>query len=129
MRPRSRLVAGLALLLAALPVAGAESAKPPPGPSRLLVRGEEFSLLLSQLKLNPGDAIIQFQNAGEDPHDLWIQRAGDPEQYSIGELPPGEVGELSLRLRRDSRYELWCSLGNHRALGMDASVRVRRKRR
>jgi plastocyanin len=127
--PRRRLALGLALLFAALPAAAAESAKPAPGPSRLLVRGEEFNLTLSQLKLDPGDAIIQFHNAGEDPHDLWIQRVGDPEQLSIGELPPGELGELSLRLRRDSRYEMWCSLGDHRALGMDASVRVRRKRR
>ena len=128
MSARARLAAGLALLLTALSVP-AEAAKPPPAPSRLLVRGEEFNLLLSQLKLNPGNAIVQFQNAGEDPHDLWIQRVGDPDQLSIGELPPGDVGELSLRLQRDSRYELWCSLPNHRQLGMEASLRVRRKRR
>jgi hypothetical protein len=125
-----RIRPGLALmLLIAALSAPADAAKPPPEPSRLLVRGEEFSLLLSQLKLNPGNAIVQFHNAGEDPHDLWIQRAGDPEQLSIGELAPGDVGELNLRLARDSRYELWCSLPNHRELGMDASVRVRRKRR
>ncbi len=128
MSTRARLAVGLALLLAGLS-ASADAARPPPAPSRLLVRGEEFNLLLSQLKLNPGNAIVQFQNAGEDPHDLWIQRIGAPEQFSIGELVPGDVGELSLRLERDSRYELWCSLPNHRELGMEASLRVRRKRR
>jgi hypothetical protein len=125
---RARLAVGLALLLAAVS-APAEAAKPPPAPSRLLVRGEEFNLLLSQLKLNPGNAIVQFQNAGEDPHDLWIQRVGGSGQLSIGELAPGDVGELGLRLERDSRYELWCSLPRHRELGMEASLRVRRKRR
>ena len=117
-----------AVIAAILPGAAAE-ARPAPGLTRLLVRGEEFNLLLSQLKLDPGNAIVQFHNAGEDPHDLWVQRVGDPQQHSIGELAPGDVGELNLRLARDSRYELWCSLPNHRELGMDASVRVRRKRR
>ena len=117
-----------AVVAAVLPGAAAE-AKPAPDPTRLLVRGEEFNLLLSQLKLNPGNAIVQFHNAGEDPHDLWIQRVGGSDRLSIGELAPGDVGELSLRLERDSRYELWCSLSSHRELGMDASVRVRRKRR
>jgi hypothetical protein len=123
------LAVGVALVVAVLPASAADAARPAPGPSRLLVRGEEFNLLLSQLKLNPGVAIVQFHNAGEDPHDLWIQRVGDPEQNFIGELAPGDVGELSIRLQRDSRYEMWCSLANHRALGMEASVRVRRKRR
>jgi len=66
---------------------------------------------------------------GEDPHDLQIQRLGDADQFSIPELPPGEVGEASLRLHRDSRYVMWCSLEDHRQLGMEASVRVRRKKR
>lgn len=134
MRARRLLVAGLVLVLAAAAYSPRSAAKrvqpkPPPGPTRLLVRGEEFNLLLSQLKVNPGDAIVQFVNAGEDPHDLQIQRLGDSEQFSIAELPAGEIGEIGLRLRRDSRYVMWCSLADHRVLGMEASVRVRRKKR
>jgi plastocyanin len=133
-RARLFLVAGLVLLLGAAAYAPGSAAKPdqlkpPPGPTRLLVRGEEFNLLLSRLKVNPGDAIVQFVNAGEDPHDLQIQRVGDPEQFSIAELPAGEISEVGLRLRRDSRYAMWCSLPNHRELGMEASVGVRRKKR
>ena len=128
MSRRTRIAAIATLLLAAAAMP-AQGAKPPPAPSRLLVRGEEFNILLSQLKLNPGNAIVQFQNAGEDPHDLWIQREGGGEPLSIGELEPGGVDEIAVHLQRDSRYELWCSLPNHRQLGMDASVRVRRKRR
>jgi plastocyanin len=134
-RPRRTAAAALvvaALALAAVNVAPDAGAKPddaPPGPTRLLVRGYEFNLLLSALKVNPGNAIVQFVNQGEDPHDLQIQRLGDPEQVAIPELPGGEVGEVGLKLRRDSRYVLWCSLSNHRELGMEASVRVRRKKR
>jgi plastocyanin len=128
-RARRGLPAALAVLLAAVALAPAGEAKPAPAPTRLLVRGQEYRLLLSSLKVNPGNAIIQFANAGEDAHDLQIQRLGDGEQLSIGELAPGDVGELGLHLERDSRYVMWCSLPNHRELGMEASVRVRRKRR
>jgi plastocyanin len=129
LRPRPALVATLAALLAAAVVTPAGGAKPAPEPTRLLVRGYEFNLLLSSLKVNPGDAIVQFANVGEDSHDLQIQRIGDSEQFSIVELLPGEVGEAALHLRRDSRYVMWCSLPNHRELGMEASLGVRRKRR
>lgn len=131
MRARRPLVAAAALLAAcALGIVPAQGvAKPPPDPTRLLVRGEEFNLLLSQLKLNPGNAIVQFVNAGEDPHDLQIQRLGDTEQFAVPELPAGDVGEVTLKLQRDSRYAMWCSLPSHRELGMEASVRVRRKKR
>jgi plastocyanin len=133
-RARRFLVACLVLVLGAAAysprlAANPDQLEPPLGPTRLLVRGEEFNLLLSQLKVNPGDAIVQFVNAGEDPHDLQIQRRGDSEQFLIAELPAGEIGEIGLRLRRDSRYVMWCSLADHRELGMEASMRVRRKKR
>ena len=129
MRARAGFPAALATLLAVAALAPPGDAKPPPPPTRLLVRGQEYKLLLSSLKVNPGNALVQYVNAGEDPHDLQIQRIGGGEQLSIGELAPGDVGELGLHLERDSRYEMWCSLPNHRELGMEASVRVRRKRR
>jgi uncharacterized cupredoxin-like copper-binding protein len=126
-RHRLAALAACGLAYAAIALAPAHGATP--GPTRVLVRGEEYDLLLSQLKVNPGDAIVELYNAGEDSHDLQIQRTGDGDQLSIGELPPGELGELALHLRRDSRYVMWCSLANHRELGMEASLRVSRKRR
>lgn len=135
----AHVICGLVIAAGGLsPAEGAAPAKvlastpsPPPGPTRLLVRGLEFNLLLSQLKVNPGNAIVELVNDGEDPHDLQIQRLGDadPEQFSIPELLSDEVGEVGLKFQRDSNYVLWCSLPNHRQLGMEASVRVRRKKR
>jgi plastocyanin len=124
---RARLAA-LALAALAMLGVGAVSAGADPGPTRVGVRGKEFTLLLSRLKVEPGDAIVQFVNAGEDPHDLSIQRIGDPELYSVPELPPGEVGEVGLYLRRKSSYRLWCSLPNHRELGMEATLRVGKRK-
>jgi len=97
-------------------------------PGRLLVRGFEYDLVLSRAKLDPGRALIQFANSGEDPHDLWIHRLGGIRYRTVGELGPGDQGEIELHLRRGSRYEMWCSLADHRDLGMEATLRVRRHR-
>ncbi len=46
----------------------------------------------------------------------------------LGEVLPGATGSLELKLRRKSRYELWCSISGHAELGMTASLRTSAKR-
>jgi hypothetical protein len=128
-RARRALAAGTALACVAALAVPAASASAPKPPTRVLVRAQEFDLLLSSPKVNPGSAVVQYYNDGEDPHDLLIQRVGDSGVAAMPELPPGELGEISIELRRRSRYLMWCSLSNHRELGMEATLRVRRKRR
>ena len=89
---------------------------------------DEFSFFLSRTTVNPGPAVIQYQNIGEDPHDLKVKRRGDARIFAVGELEPDEVGHVSPRLKRDSRYELWCSLDGHREAGMEAVLKVRDNR-
>ncbi len=98
--------------------------------TRIGVRGDEFNLILSRTKVNPGHAIVQFQNSGEDPHDLKLRRNGTTIEYGTGELGPGEFASLpEIWLRRGTTYRLWCSLENHVSYGMEAKLRVRKKRR
>lgn len=85
----------------------------------------EFSFALTQTRVNPGPSIIEYQNTGEDPHDLKMKRRGDRRIFSIGELVPGLSARITPRLKRDSRYNLWCSLDGHREAGMEAVIRVR----
>lgn len=85
----------------------------------------EFSFFLSRTVVDPGPSIIQYNNTGEDPHDLKLKRRGDRRIFAVGELEPGGVGQITPRLKRDSRYELWCSLEGHRDAGMEAVLRVR----
>jgi hypothetical protein len=104
-----------------------------PAPRRLQVQGVEYQLLLSRQKLRPGDAIIQFVNAGEDSHNLRLQRVdsgGAPAgpELGLGEVEPGAYENLAAHLHRGSTYELWCSVKDHRARGMDATVRTKRHR-
>jgi hypothetical protein len=112
-----------ALLAAALLAFGAAPAEA--APSRLLVEAREFNFALSRGTIAPGRAIVQLANRGEDPHDLRLRRIGGRRGGSIAEVLPGEVGEWRGRLRR-GRYRLWCTLEGHRALGMRATLRVRR---
>ena len=127
----ARLAAGAAIAAAAVAflaagpaVAGGGGGKPP---NRLLVRGQEFDLTLSRSEIGPGPALIQFQNDGEDPHDLQIRKQKGGATRSVGELEPGALGSVEIRLQKGARYQLWCSLLNHRELGMEAKLKVKRK--
>jgi hypothetical protein len=97
---------------------------------RIGVRGDEFDLVLSRTRVAPGPAVVQFQNAGEDPHDLKLRRLGSAAELGTGELGPGEVANLPRTwLKRASTYRLWCSLPNHVSYGMEATLRVKKNRR
>ena len=127
MKLRAAVVAALAALaVAGVAVAEARSRR---APSRLMVSGDEFNLVLSRGTLKRGPALIQFVNRGEDPHDLRIQRIGlsATRMVSAPEVGPGELVELETRLHA-GRYRLWCSLPGHREAGMTAVLRVRRPR-
>ncbi len=125
----SRVAAGacgaiLASILAIAPAGAGQQV-----PDRVMARGSEFEILLSKQKVKPGRVIVQFVNAGEDPHDLRLQRVGDTTEFGLGETGPGEVVNLDTRLRKRSTYLLWCSLSDHRQLGMEATLRTRKHRR
>jgi hypothetical protein len=128
-RPLALRLAGASLLagMALLP-AGVWAKPSKPSPSRLLVTAREFSFTLSKPKIDAGRSIIQLYNYGEDTHDLEIQRIGGPTVKDLGEVLPGEAGRLETKLRRKSRYRLWCSIPGHAELGMVATLKTSAKR-
>jgi plastocyanin len=93
-------------------------------PTRLQVVAKEFSFGLSRVNVKAGPAVIELANFGQDPHDLRVQRVGARHIAGIGVVAPGERGELTLKLAR-GRYSFWCSVANHRKLGMRATLVVR----
>ena len=68
---------------------------------------------------------MQLANYGEDEHDLRLRRIGGTRTYRIGTVAPGRVGELEARLL-PGRFRLWCSLADHRARGMRATLFVKK---
>ncbi len=112
-----------AVFVAALALALPASAAAPI--SRVQVVAREFSLSLSRPSVKAGPAIVELANFGQDAHDLRLERVGGTRVYGTRVVQPGAVYDLSLRLL-PGRYRLWCSLGNHRALGMVATLVVKR---
>jgi len=90
------------------------------------VVAREFSLTLSRTGLAPGTAIIELVNAGEDPHNLRIARAdGTGPAPEIPETPPGQDPPPSVTMTlTPGSYSLVCTLADHTALGMSATLRV-----
>ena len=99
------------------------AAVPQPPPARVQVVSREFSLALSRRTVKVGTAIIELANFGEDAHDLRMQRVGGTRVYTWPVAQSGAVEDKTVRLLR-GRYRLWCSIGNHRALGMTATLTV-----
>jgi plastocyanin len=93
-------------------------------PTRLQVVAKEFSFGLSRANVKAGPAVIELANFGQDPHDLRLQRVGSRHIAGTPVVAPGKHGELSLKLVR-GRYSFWCSVANHRKLGMRATLVVR----
>jgi hypothetical protein len=95
-----------------------------PPPQRMQVVAKEFSLTLSRGTLHPGPVIVQLVNYGEDAHDLRLRRnAPGSRVYAIPPVQSG--GDASIRLTlKTGTYLLWCSLANHRELGMWATLKV-----
>jgi hypothetical protein len=94
-------------------------------PARLGVGAGDFSFTLSRLAVRSGPIVIELQNRGEDAHDLRLRRIGGTRTYRLPETRPGEHAELETRLR-PGRFRLWCSVADHRARGMSATLVVRR---
>jgi hypothetical protein len=118
-----RLLAVIFVLATALVVPAAYAATSRP-PARLQVTSSEFEFVLSRAKIRQGRAIVQLVNLGEDPHDLALRRiATGARTYRTKSVPPDGVANISFRLY-PGRYQLWCTIGDHRAQGMTAILTV-----
>jgi plastocyanin len=94
-------------------------------PARVQVSATEFNFGLSRHSIKAGRALIELANFGEDPHDLRLRRAGGTKIWGTRVVSPEGTATLSAKFP-PGRYKLWCSLGDHRALGMEAALIVRK---
>src|SRR5205814_7083103 len=80
------------------PAARAVIAAAPP-PARVQVVAQEFRYSLSRRTIRAGWAVIELRNAGEDAHDLVLQRLGSPRVVRWPLVQPGGVADRELTLR------------------------------
>lgn len=121
-------VLGLAALLAlgvvggSFASTGSSSATPF---SAVQASGTEFRIGLSRGSVVPSKLRLEFVNYGEDDHDLAVRRVGTSLVRNLGTTRPGDRAVKRFKVRRGT-YLLWCTLGDHRARGMKATLKVRK---
>jgi plastocyanin len=118
MRLLLAVMAAFAVAASAVPAA----MKPP---TRIQVTGKEYFYALSGKSFKQGTAIVELVNFGEIPHDLRLQRIGDKRVYKTKVIDPGAFTDIVVKLV-PGKYRLWCSIANHAALGMKATIVVRK---
>ncbi len=105
----------------ALPASGGSDAF-----SFVQVTEKEFTLTLSRQSVRAGSVSVEVVNFGMDNHDLVVKgtKVGS-KPIRFKQLDPRGQTERTLRLT-PGRYMLWCSLGDHKARGMKATLVVRK---
>ncbi len=83
---------------------------------------ENFSISLDQENLTAGTYEITVVNNGSATHDLAVEEDGTTEATSDS-IAPGESTTLTVDLDA-GEYVFYCSIGNHRAMGMEITVQV-----
>jgi plastocyanin len=94
--------------------------------TRLSVRADEYSLTLSSNPVAAGDALVELANAGEDAHNIRIVPLGD-DAHPVATFPVTPAAARS-KVRFElpaGSYEIYCTILDHRARGMDAVLTVR----
>jgi plastocyanin len=96
-------------------------------PGRLLATEREISpsqlqLQLSRASLAAGSTIVEQYNAGSDPHNLILEKDGQV-GFAYPTLDPGGDQKQTITLTRGT-WTLYCSLLDHRSLGMQATLTV-----
>jgi hypothetical protein len=84
----------------------------------------EFRIAVYRPRVRAGALRFNVRNLGEDDHDLVVRRAGRRIGGLRAVVRPGATATLRLTLRRPGRYELVCTVADHEARGMRATLRV-----
>jgi plastocyanin len=88
----------------------------------MTVTATEMALRLDDADVPAGEWTITLTNRGRAPHDLVVEQNGDDIAGTDG-IGPGESTTLTVTLT-PGRYVFYCSVGNHRAMGMETEVTV-----
>lgn len=92
-------------------------------PSRIIeVKGSEYSFSPKAIDLAAGETIaIKFTNTGNLPHDFNV----DGLAIKTKVLKAGESETINITADKTGSYTFYCSVGNHKQLGMEGKVEVK----
>ena len=84
----------------------------------------------TEFKLDPADAKVgkagkvtfTVRNDGKTVHALEVEGPGD--EAETDSIDPGKSATLTVDLSKAGTYEMYCPIGNHKAMGMEGKVIV-----
>ena len=82
----------------------------------------DFSISLSQRTLPAGTYTVTVKNTGSATHSLEIEGPGVKDAVS-DKVQGGQSTTMTVTLQPGT-YEVYCPIGNHRAMGMDTTLTV-----
>jgi plastocyanin len=103
----------------------AATSEPPGGSSQteaLTATETNFKIKLDEDHIKAGSYTITVVNDGEATHNLAVEENGTTKATSDS-IGPGEKTTLKVDLDA-GQYVFYCSIGNHRAMGMEIAVTV-----
>lgn len=109
------------------PVAQEEIPPAPPtvteGETReIVVEGDEYMFSPKAISLTKGETVkITFKNMGKLPHNLVITELG----VSTKTIAGGQTDSVTVTANKTGMYSFFCSVANHRQLGMEGDVEVK----
>jgi uncharacterized cupredoxin-like copper-binding protein len=83
---------------------------------------KDFSIALTSDSVPPGTYQLTVDNAGKATHSLSIKGPGGVDMTS-DTLQGGDSTTMTVTLQA-GKYDVWCPIGNHRAMGMDTTLTV-----
>ena len=86
------------------------------------VTSVDFSFELDEDSFSPGTYEVTLTNDGDATHDLVVEQDGEDVAES-DQIGPGESTTFEVTLE-EGEYVFYCSVGNHRAMGMEVPVEV-----
>lgn len=87
----------------------------------IVVKGDEYSFSPSSLTLRAGEKIkLIFNNVGSLPHNFTIEGLG----VTTKTIGGGKSDRIEFTVEKSGTYATFCSVGNHRAQGMEGALEV-----
>jgi plastocyanin len=93
-------------------------------PTAIGIGEREFAIAVYRPRVHPGALKFTVRNLGGDGHDLVIRHKGRRVAGLTAAVKPGATATLRLTLRQIGNYQLVCTIADHEARGMRATLKV-----
>ena len=87
----------------------------------IVVEGSEFSFSPASISVKSGEKVkLTFNNVGNFPHNFTLEGLG----VATKTIGAGQSDSIEFTVEEGGTYATFCSVGNHRAQGMEGTLDV-----